>query len=249
VTVSTTTENIPTCANSKPHVISNSVSSSESEWTELRRKNLEAKLPKNTFRCLKQSIPHIPPGDNRFEPLSNLREDTYQPTYNQHKSQPAQSSKTKGKNQRKVILLGDSHIRGCSEKLADLLGNSYNVIGITKPNANVKAVTDSINLKTEQLTKKDVVILCGGTRDISKYEANIGLQHISQFANSAADTNMIVMCAPSRYDLQPSSCVNMEVASFNRKLHKSMKIFSHVQARRMSTNHDHYTTHGFHMNT
>ena len=71
----------------------------------------------------------------------------------------------------------------------------------------MKAVTDSINLKTEQLTKKDVVILCGGTRDISKNEANIGLQHISQFANSAADTNVIVMRAPSRYDLQPSYLV------------------------------------------
>jgi len=92
------------------------------------------------------------------------------------------------------------------------------------------------------------VILCGGPRDISKDEANIGLRHNSQFANSAADTSVIVMCAPSRYDLQPSSCVNMEVASFNRKLHKSTKIFSHVQACPMSTNHDHYTTHGFHMN-
>jgi len=97
VTVSTTAETVPTCANSKPHVIKNSVSSSESEWTELRRKNLKVKLPKNTCRCLKQSIPHIPLGDNRFEPLSNLREDTYQPTYNQHKSQPAQSSKINGK--------------------------------------------------------------------------------------------------------------------------------------------------------
>ena len=87
---------------------------------------------------LKKTIPHIPPGDNRFEPLSNLREDTYQPTYNQHKSQPAQSLNTNGKKQRKVILLDDSHIRGCSEKLADLVGNSYRVIGITKPNANMK---------------------------------------------------------------------------------------------------------------
>ena len=106
VTVSTTTENVPTCV---------SLRSSESEWTELHRKNLKSKLPKNSFRCLKQTIPHIPPGDNRFEPLSNLQEDTYQPTYNQHKSQPAQSLNTNSKKQRKVILLGDSHIRGCSE--------------------------------------------------------------------------------------------------------------------------------------
>ena len=61
--------------------------------------------------------------DNRFVPLNNLQEEMHQPTYVQDKSQPAQLSKTNGKNQHKVILLGDSHIRGCSEKLADLLGN------------------------------------------------------------------------------------------------------------------------------
>jgi len=100
VTVSTTTENVPTCVNSKPDVINNSVSSSESEWTELRRKNLKAKLPNNNIRCLKQTIPHIPPGYNRFEPLSNLREDTYQPTYNQ----PAQSLNINGKNKGKLFF-------------------------------------------------------------------------------------------------------------------------------------------------
>jgi lysophospholipase L1-like esterase len=154
------------------------------------------------------------------------------------------------KNQRKVILLGDSHVLSCSEKLADLLlGNSYSVIGITKPRANTKAVTDSVNLKAEKITRNDVVILCGGTRDIAKNEANIGLRHISQFANSAADTNVIVTCAPTRFDLQSSSCVNKEVNSFNRKLHKSMKIHSHIQVCSISTIRDHLTIHGFHMNT
>jgi hypothetical protein len=112
----------------------------------------------------------------------------------------------------------------------------------------VKAVTDSINLKAEKLTRKDVVIICGGKTNIAKNEANIGLRYISQFANSAADNNVIVMCAPTRFDLQSSSCVNKQVASFNRKLQQSMRIFSHVQVCSMSTNRDHYTTHGFHMN-
>jgi hypothetical protein len=112
----------------------------------------------------------------------------------------------------------------------------------------MKAVTDSINLKDEKLTRKDVVIICGGTRDIAKNEANAGLRYISQFANSAADTNVIVMCAPTHFDLQSLSCVNKEVASFNIKLQKSMKIFSHVQVCSMSSNCNHYTTHGFHMN-
>jgi dTDP-4-dehydrorhamnose reductase len=110
--------------------------------------------------------------------------------------------------------------------LADFLGNSYSVIGITEPNCNAIAVAGSINLKLEKLTKNDAVIHCGETKDIAKNEANMGLRHISQFANAAADTNVIVMCAPTQFDLQSSSCVNKEIIAFNRKLNKLMKIQS-----------------------
>jgi hypothetical protein len=122
-------------------------------------------------------------------------------------------------------------------------------MGITKPNANTKGITDSLNLKSENLTKKDVVILCSGTRDIAKNETNIGLRYISQFANTTATTNVIVAYAPMSFDLQPTSCVNKEVATFNRKLQKTIKIHSHVKLCPMSTIRDHFTTHGLHMNT
>ena len=112
----------------------------------------------------------------------------------------------------------------------------------------MKAIIDSANLKAEKLTKKAVVILCGGTRDTAKNETNTGLSIISQYANSVVGTNMIVMCAPTRFDLQSTSCVNKEVALFNRKLHKTTRIHQQVQVCSMSTNCDHCTTHGFHMN-
>jgi len=119
--------------------------------------------------------------------------------------------------------------------MAHPLENSYSVIGITKPNANLSAITDLINLKTEKLMSKDAVILCGGTRDIATNEANIGLRHISQFAKCTANTNVTVMSAPTRYDLHPSTCVNKEIESFNRKLQKSMKIHNHIRVCSMST--------------
>jgi hypothetical protein len=40
---------------------------------------------------------------------------------------------------------------------------------------NLRAITNSINLKDENVTKKDVVIICGGTRDVAKNEAKDGL--------------------------------------------------------------------------
>jgi len=77
--------------------------------------------------------------------------------------------------------LGGSSVRGCSDKLSHLLGSLYNIFWITKPNANIKEITQSINLKDENLTKKDAVIICGGTRDIAKNEANDVLRTLSVF--------------------------------------------------------------------
>jgi hypothetical protein len=41
------------------------------------------------------------------------------------------------------------------------------VSGITKPNADTEAVTSPSHLKTEKLTKKDLLVFYGGTKDIA----------------------------------------------------------------------------------
>jgi len=43
------------------------------------------------------------------------------------------------------------------------------VLGILKPNTNIEVSTTTLNL--ENLTKKDLIILFGGTKDISKNES------------------------------------------------------------------------------
>ena len=78
--------------------------------------------------------------------------------------------------------MGAGQVHGCCGKLSDILGSLYNIFGITKPDVNIKEITNSINLKDENLTKKDVVIICSGTRDVAKNEANDGLRILSEFA-------------------------------------------------------------------
>ena len=96
-------------------------------------------------------------------------------------------------------------MRVFSDKLSDIQGSSCNISGITKPNVNIKAFTNSINLKDEKLTKKkDVVIICDGTRDVAKNEAKDRLRILSEFAKLTSNTNVIVMCVPHCFDLQPS---------------------------------------------
>jgi len=129
----------------------------------------------------------------------------------QTKFKSMQRLRNNAQNKHRIVLLGDSQVRGYSEKLLDKLGSSYNITGITKPNANIEAITNSISLKDEYLTKNEVVIIYGGTRDVAKNEAQNVLRSFYEFAKHTSTTNVIVTCVPHCFDLQPSSCVNKEV--------------------------------------
>jgi ribosomal protein L30E len=51
----------------------------------------------------------------------------------------------------KAIVIGDSHPRGCAEKVSSYLGNTYEVIGYVSPNAGLEVITDCQG-RNEQLT-------------------------------------------------------------------------------------------------
>ena len=121
------------------------------------------------------------------------------------------SVRTQKKKKHKIILIGDSHARCCAEKLSNYLGSAYEVTGYVSPSTGLDVITNSAKKEIDQLTQKDVVIVCGGTNNISKNESNKGLRHVTQFAQNKRSTNVIIMNAPHRFDLEESSCVNKEV--------------------------------------
>ena len=117
-----------------------------------------------------------------------------------------------------------------------------NVTGITKPRANAESITSPSHFAAENLTKNDLLIFYGGTKDISRNEVSNGLKALKAFAHRTTDTNVILLEAPHRYDLPPSSCVNTEVNCFNKRLHSLATTFNHVKVlsipieRRFHTN-------------
>jgi hypothetical protein len=58
-----------------------------------------------------------------------------------------------------------------SEKISNYLDDSFSVFSITKPNANIETITSPTHLETGSLTKEDLIIFLGGTKDISRNEA------------------------------------------------------------------------------
>jgi hypothetical protein len=91
------------------------------------------------------------------------------------------------------------------------------------------------------MTKNDVIIPCGGVRNIGKNDTHKGLRCTSQFIKNLSHVYVIIMEASHRFDLVPTSCVNKEVVSFNRKLQKEMTSFNHAEIVNMSTKRKHFT--------
>jgi hypothetical protein len=44
-------------------------------------------------------------------------------------------------NRQKLLVTGDSHVRGLSEKISNCLDDTFSVFGVTKPNADIEAIT------------------------------------------------------------------------------------------------------------
>jgi hypothetical protein len=91
------------------------------------------------------------------------------------------NNNTSTKTKHTVLLIGDSHIRGWAERIGSYLGNSFNVSSIIKPNADIYGITSPSHLSIDKLTKQDVIILYGGTRDISRNESESGIVNLKKF--------------------------------------------------------------------
>ena len=126
--------------------------------------------------------------------------------------------------------------------------NSFNITGFVNPNADLDNTTNSAKAEKENMTQNGMIILCGGTKNIGKNETSKGLRCISQFLEHQLHIKVLIMKAPHRHNLIPTSCVNKEVANFNRKLQKITKKFDNAETVKMSTKRDHFTQHGLHMN-
>jgi hypothetical protein len=68
----------------------------------------------------------------------------------------------------KILLIGDSHVRGLSEKVGNGLNDAFSVIGVTKPNATTESIISPLKFPTNNLTKKDLIIFMAGPSTLAK---------------------------------------------------------------------------------
>lgn len=192
----------------------------------------------------------FPSTANRYAALSNLNEpESVLAVYHQSNGKFKKKKFNTNKPRHNVFIIGDSHARGIAVKLQHNLEKDYSVTGLVKPGADLSAILSSGVKDIKDFTKNDVVVLWGGTKDVSRNETSNGQTQIRNFVRENGHTNILVMNLPDRQDLEVNSCVNREIKVFNRKLCKYMKPFDYAFSLEVIFEREHYTRHGLHLNT
>jgi hypothetical protein len=118
----------------------------------------------------------IPTAVNRYEILDNLNQpknislnqrlEVMQKTYDR-------KIKTTTRKKHKVLIISDSHARGCAAEVSPNLNKDFEVSSLVMPGTKLESITNMAKKEIAALTKNDVIVVWGGTNNISKNESYI----------------------------------------------------------------------------
>jgi hypothetical protein len=88
-------------------------------------------------------------------------------------------------SEHKILLIGDSRLKGCSENMKIHVNGKFKVCGYIKPGAGVKEILERPSKDIDNLLAKDFIVLCCGSNDIGKIKLRTVLRTvlISIFTN------------------------------------------------------------------
>jgi hypothetical protein len=147
-----------------------------------------------------------------------------------------------------VLILSDSHLRGCTTMINNGLGNLFRTNGWIKSGAPAKDILNIPNSEVANMNLHDVIVLCAGANDVYRNNSSVAIRKITKFVMNNRGTNIIIIGVPHRYDLSEQSCVNNAIQSFNSKLKKITTMFSYVTVIESIHGKEHFTSHGLHYN-
>ena len=193
--------------------------SARQKWTTLPSNRRRKLPPTNTnFR----QLPLVT--SNKFAALANLKSENqfpdYVPRMNYHKLRrsPFLNARKTKQTKQQIIIVGDSHARNSAAELKHCLDPGFAISSFVKPGAGMKDIINSAREDIKKLKHYDVAVIWVGSNDIGKNNSKEALKHLCDFMKNNQKLKTIIMTAPPKFDLFPTSCVNNEVINFNRQL-------------------------------
>ena len=148
----------------------------------------------------------------------------------------------------RIILLGDSHLRGYARSLQSIVNKDYDILGIVKPGSCSNELKESIIEDLAQCSPNDLILINTGTNDLEHNGFMTTFQNIKNFLVHNKHSNLLLMSIPFRYDLPNSHEVNKEISALNNKLEKLVRVLPHVRFIHLNNDRNLYTKHGLHHN-
>jgi hypothetical protein len=150
-------------------------------------------------------------------------------------------------SEHKVLSIGDSHLKGCSENIQIHVNNTFQVCGHIKSGAGVKGILEQPSKDIDNLSTKDFIVLCCGSNNVGKVKLRTLFNDLIDLIKRVTHTNVIVLTVPIRYDLKESHpTLNDEIINFNMKLMEFGKLFPQLSVLEISEGRHLYTNHGLH---
>ena len=109
-------------------------------------------------------------------------------------------------NHRRNWCASLSYTRLCATNVKSEIKGNYDVNGLVKPGAGAGILVNIANSDIKNLTKNNVVIICGGANDVAKINSKTALRHIRNFIKSNNLSNIILVSVPHRHDLIVLMC-------------------------------------------
>jgi hypothetical protein len=151
-------------------------------------------------------------------------------------------------NIHKIILVGDSHIKGFASSLKSMLNSDYELLSVVKPGSSSKVLKESAKEIVRQLSHEDLLVVSSGTNDLELDNFVITFQNIMNYLTSINHPNILLLSIPFRNDLPNYSAVNMNIFMLKKKLQKLVRALPHTRFLDSKNDRKLFTNHGLHCN-
>jgi hypothetical protein len=148
----------------------------------------------------------------------------------------------------KLVLIGDSHIKGFAAALQSVFNSEYEIFSVVKPGSNSNMLSESITATVTQLSKDDVLVISSGTNDYELDNFKQTFRNIRDYLSPLLHTNIVVLSIPHRYDLHDCTVVNSKISRINKMLSKLAYLSPNISFLDSNNDSNLFTRHGLHRN-
>ena len=149
-------------------------------------------------------------------------------------------------NSCKILLIGDSHIKGFADLLQSKLTKEYSLFSLIKPGSKSNVLKDSANEIVKQLSQEDLLMISSGTNGLDNCSKTF--QNLRNYLVNINHTNVLLLNIPFRFDLTNYDTMNSKIIVLNKKLQKLTSTLPYTRFLDSDNNRKLFTNHGLQRN-